>query len=170
MTINWGEFNKNNNFNLSNANQSKLTVGGLPEFQGQDYSMNLENFMKSFGNSGSNFNNNSWKNEANSGLGGYGTMGDWEAGFAAFDALNNWQNTKLMKEDLNVTKQNNRFQADMSLANFGMAQDNWNANLLDMQAKASGVRDWVSSQGGRTGKYDSIEGLQLAKPIDIKYG
>lgn len=124
------------------------------------------NFLQGFGGAGNTAVNNSWKNEKNSGLGGYGTAGQWETGLGAVNALGSLYGLTLQKEGLDETRANNAFNRDLSTANLNMKYDAFVPDFLQAQGKASAIGNWIGTQGGDASKYSTMSNLKLPdRPI-----
>jgi hypothetical protein len=129
----------------------------------------LGDWAKSLGLGGNANAGTSWKNTKDSGLFGMGTASNWETGIGLANAVGGLYGLKLQKDSLADTRKNNAFNASLGIANYGMKYDAFIPDFLQAQGKAKAVGDWVTTQGGDAGKYNTMAGLALPTKANLSY-
>jgi hypothetical protein len=164
MAINFDEENK---FKLGADIKTNYPLSNIPQEQSNWGSLDFGKWGESLMNYNAPSTN---KNEPNSGLGGFGTTSQWETGIGLAKMFQQFQGNKLRKQELAGMERNNKFNASLGIANYGMKYDLGIADFLQAQGKAQAVGDWVSTQGGDATKYNNMVGLALPKKANLTYG
>jgi len=175
MGINWDLWNEENEFNVRNTQVKPLgsaAVGYENQWQQPNTTMDQSGFgdwQKALGFGGNTNAGTSWKNDPESGLFGMGTASNWETGIGLAKIFQQFQGNKLRKQELAGMERNNKFNASLGIANYGMKYDAFIPDFLQAQGKAKAVGDWVTTQGGDAGKYNTMAGLALPTKANLSY-
>jgi hypothetical protein len=176
MAFKWDE-EKNQFINNSGADIPILPLGSAVagyenQWQQPNTTMDQSGFgdwAKALGFGGNTNAGTSWKNDPESGLFGMGTASNWETGLGVVNSLGSLYGLKLQKDSLADTRKNNAFNASLGIANYGMKYDAFIPDFLQAQGKAKAVGDWITTQGGDAGKYNSMAGLALPTKANLSY-
>ncbi len=171
MALEWDE-EKKQFVNKQTPGLGSAVKGYENQWQQPNNTMDLGGFgdwAKSMGFGNNENAGTSWKTEPDSGLGGFGTASQWETGIGLANAVGGLYGLKLQKDSLADTRKNNAFNASLGIANYGMKYDAFIPDFLQAQGKAQAVGDWITTQGGDAGKYNSMAGLALPTKANLSY-